>query len=84
MTSPLWIEFRPSQPLPKERHSVLLRISPGPESGLPALFVAGYLRYASNDPEFITPGFRRGGRRVTHWRDCLPSDFAKTLPREEH
>ena len=75
-----WIEFNEnSNTLPPERKMCLVCFEPGNEVlGQVNGVCAGYLRYYSGGPFWVTHGVSRG--RITHYADCLPEDFAQNIP----
>lgn len=79
-----WIRFKGAghaERLPPERRFVLVAVGAGTVEGSAerrSSIVVGYLRFSAGDkasPYFVTPGFQRGSRIVTHFADVLGDDF---------
>ena len=79
-----WIKFDKNadrNSLPKERKLCLVCIGARETNGmgLPPGVAVGYLRFYSNNHTFwVLPGIEH--EEVTHYCDCLPDDFGKTIP----
>ena len=86
---PEWKRYLPGaieQELPMESRYILLQFPEDDARGIAPSVVVGYLKFETSIdriingepkyvPVFITQGFERCGRKVSHWADCLGDDF---------